>query len=96
LLNHGLTPDSGAADRVGAFYQGVIMMIRASLAEGVERGLLRKCHSEIVASALFGAIRGMVEYMMSADKTPSVEEAADELIYLVLHGVANSEHWIDE
>lgn len=96
LLNHGLTPDASAADRVGAFYQGVIIMIRASLAEGVERGLLRTCHSEIVASALFGAIRGMVDYLMSEESTLPIEEAADELIVFVLHGVADSEAWITD
>jgi len=92
LLNHGLTPDAEASERVEAFFSHVRSMIESSLHHGIQMGLIRPCPCPLVAAALFGSIRGSVRYMLQLEH-PDVPELADELISFALEGVVKPDRW---
>jgi len=92
LLNHGLTPDAESAERVEAFYGHVTAVIRSSLRQGIAMGLVRDCPTELVAAGLFGAVRGIVMYMVSVEE-PKVDDIVDGLIDMALLGVTLPERW---
>ena len=87
LLNHKQTPDVDVAARVDAFFSDITDMIVSSLTYGISAKLVRPCDTSLVAAALLGAVRGMVEYCVAQPEPPSVDQIVDELILFVLRGV---------
>jgi len=64
LLSAGHTPDVDASERVDMFFTEVRDLLRRALETGMELGLVRRCPSELVAAALLGMIRGVIELMV--------------------------------
>ncbi len=87
LLLHGQAADVEAAARVDGFYREIKELIRSSLDHGLEMGLVRPCNSRLVAAALLGAVRGVVQDAIDASEPPSTEAIVDELISFALRGV---------
>lgn len=93
LLNPGLTPDAESALRLQSFYERVTEMIRASLNHGITMGLVRSCDTELVASALLGAIRGVTRRLIKKDSSPDLDRVVDELFAFGWRGVMVPEVW---
>jgi AcrR family transcriptional regulator len=64
LLSAGHTPDVDASERVDMFFTEVRDLLRRALETGMDLGLVRRCPSELVAAALLGMIRGVIELMV--------------------------------
>ena len=90
LLSAGHTPDVDASERLEMFFTEVRDLLRRALETGVDLGLVRRCPSELVASALLGMIRGVIELMVrqtdAARPTP-VDEVVTEMLQVALRGV---------
>lgn len=87
LLNHKQTPDVDVAARINSFFADVAAMIESSLRYGMVLELVRQCDPPLVASALLGAVRGMIEHCLHQDEAPDTGVIVDELIMFVLRGV---------
>lgn len=87
LLSAGQTPDVEAAERIEQFYAEVRDLLRRALESGVEIGLLRKCHPDLVAAAFLGLFRGVIEHLVHRNSEMTVEAAIDELLMVALRGV---------
>jgi AcrR family transcriptional regulator len=87
LLSAGNTPDVEAAERIEQFYGEMRDLLRRALQSGLEIGLLRKCHPELVSAAMLGLIRGVIEQLTRKENALTVEEVVDELLMVALRGV---------
>lgn len=87
LLNHKQTPDVDVAARINSFFADVAGMIESSLRYGTTAQLVRPCDPPLVAAALLGAIRGMIEYSLQQPEPPDSESIVDELIMFIMRGV---------
>jgi AcrR family transcriptional regulator len=87
LLAAERTPDAEAAERLDEFFGEVRGMITRALQTGMELGLVRRCHPELVAAAMLGAIRGVIDLVVSQQAPPPVEELVGELMMVALRGV---------
>ena len=90
LLKAGHTPDADAAQRLGQFFADVRALIVRALESGIELGLVRECHHDLVAAALLGSVRGVIELLVDAESPPPVDDVVGELISLSLRGVLTS------
>ena len=87
LLSAGQTPDVDAAERIDQFYTEMRDLLKRALESGLEIGLLRKCHPDLVAAALLGLIRGVIEQLVHKGNELTVEEVVDEMLMVALRGV---------
>lgn len=87
LLNHKQTPDVDVAARISSFFADVAHMIESSLRYGTAAKLVRPCDAPLVAAALLGAVRGMIEHCLQQDQPPDTGVIVDELILFIRHGV---------
>jgi AcrR family transcriptional regulator len=87
LLNHKQSPQAEVAERVDVFFADVTDLVDSSLQHGIVMKLVRPCQTELVAAALVGAVRGVIEYFLSQDQKPNVPRIVDELITFVLRSV---------
>ena len=87
LLSAGNTPDVEAAERIEQFYGEMRDLLRRALQSGLEIGLLRKCHPDLVSAAMLGLIRGVIEQLVLRDSELTVEQVVDELLMVALRGV---------
>ena len=87
LLSAGHTPDAEAAERLDMFFGEVRDLLRRALEGGVEIGLLRPCDSRLVAAAMLGLIRGVIEQIITQPDPPSVEVVVSEMLMVALRGV---------
>ena len=87
LLSAGQTPDVEAAERIDSFYAEMRDLLRRALESGLEIGLLRKCHPNLVSAAMLGLIRGVIEQLVLRDNELTVEQVVDELLMVALRGV---------
>jgi AcrR family transcriptional regulator len=87
LLSAGNTPDVEAAERIEQFYGEMRDLLRRALESGLEIGLLRKCHPELVSAAMLGLIRGVIEQLVRKENALEVAEVVDELLMVALRGV---------
>ncbi len=87
LLSAGNTPDVEAAERIEQFYGEIRDLLKRALQGGLEIGLLRKCHPELVSAAMLGLIRGVIEQLVRKENALTVEEVVDELLMVALRGV---------
>ena len=87
LLSAGNTPDVEAAERIEQFYGEMRDLLKRALESGLEIGLLRKCHPELVSAALLGLIRGVIEQLVRKGNELTIENVVDEMLMLALRGV---------
>jgi len=87
LLSAGHTPDVDASERLDLFFAEVRGLLRRALETGMEIGLVRPCRAELVAAAMLGMTRGVIELLVrQADPTP-VEDVVNEMLMVALRGV---------
>jgi AcrR family transcriptional regulator len=86
LLSAGHTPDAEAAERLDQFFTEVRDLLSRALQTGMEIGLLRPCHPPLVAAAMLGMIRGVIEFVVRGDAI-KVEEVVSEMLLVALRGV---------
>ena len=87
LITAGHTPDAEATERLDQFFAEVRELMKRALETGVEIGLLRPCQSELVAAAMLGMIRGVIELMIHQTDAPTVDEVVSEMLMVALRGV---------
>jgi AcrR family transcriptional regulator len=87
LMSAGHTPDAEATERLDQFFAEVRDLIRRALTTGVELGLVRRSRPELVAAALLGMIRGVIELVIHETDAPTVDEVVDEMLLVALRGV---------
>jgi AcrR family transcriptional regulator len=87
LLSAGHTPDAEATERLDQFFAEIRDLIRRALDTGMEIGLLRPCKAELVAAAMLGMIRGVIELMIHQTDAPTVDEVVSEMLLVALRGV---------
>lgn len=95
LLNHGLTPDAESAERVEAFYSHVTAMLESSIQRGIVMGLVRPCNTALIATCLFGAIKGAASYLL-ANEDAEVHALAAALIDFAAVGLMGGDASTDE
>ena len=86
LLSAGHTPDAEAAERLDQFFAEVRDLLRRALETGMEIGLLRPCQPPLVAAAMLGMIRGVIEFVVRGEAT-KVDEIVSEMLLVALRGV---------
>lgn len=87
LLNHRQSPRPEVAQRIDAFFGDIAKLIQASLTYGITMKLVRPCDTAIVASALMGAVRGVIEHCIQQPEPPTSESLVEELLAFVRQGV---------
>ena len=87
LLSAGHTPDAEAAERLDQFFAEIRDLLRRAFESGQEIKLLRKVQPELLAAAMLGMIRGVVELVITQPDAPKVEQVVDELLTVALRGV---------
>ncbi|MGN6104867.1 MAG: TetR/AcrR family transcriptional regulator [Kofleriaceae bacterium] len=87
LLSAGHTPDAEASARLDQFYAEVRDLLRRALESGMEIGLLRPCKPALVAAAMLGLIRGVIELVVREGESIKVDEVVSELLMVALRGV---------
>lgn len=87
LLKAGHTPDADAAQRLGQFFTDIRGLLVRAIETGIEIGLIRKCHHELVAAAMLGSVRGVIELLVDSPAPPPVDDVVGELIQVSLRGV---------
>jgi AcrR family transcriptional regulator len=87
LLSAGHTPDVEAAERLDQFFAEIRDLLQRAITGGAEIGLLRKCHPELVAAAMLGMIRGVIELIIHHPSPPSVDVIVTEMLTVALRGV---------
>ena len=87
LLSAGHTPDVDASERLDLFFSEVRDLLRRALETGMEIGLVRKCHPELVAAAMLGMTRGVIELLVRQTGTARVDEVVTEMMMVALRGV---------
>jgi AcrR family transcriptional regulator len=86
LLSAGHTPDAEAAERLDQFFTEVRDLLTRALETGMEIGLLRPCHPPLVAAAMLGMIRGVIEFVVRGDAI-KVDDVVSEMLLVALRGV---------
>lgn len=89
LLSAGHTPDVDASERLDLFFAEVRDLVRRALETGMEIGLVRRCDPELVAAALLGMTRGVIELLIqsNAARTTRIDEVVSEMLLVALRGV---------
>src|SRR5450755_1539722 len=87
LLSAGHTPDAEAAERLDQFFQEVRDLLRRAFEVGQEIKMLRKLQPVLLAAAMLGMIRGVVEHIITQPESPTVESVVDEILLVALRGV---------
>ncbi|HEU0037421.1 MAG TPA: TetR/AcrR family transcriptional regulator [Kofleriaceae bacterium] len=87
LMSAGHTPDAEATERLDQFFGEVRGLLERALATGVEIGLLRPCNAVLVAAAMLGMIRGVIELLIHHADAPTVAAVVDEMLLVALRGV---------
>ncbi len=87
LLSAGHTPDAEAAERLDQFFGEIRDLLRRAFESGQEIKLLRKVQPELLAAAMSGMIRGVVELLVTQPDAPPLAAAVDELLTVALRGV---------
>ncbi len=87
LLTGAKAPEAEASARLHTFFAEAHALIRHALVRGQEIKLVRRCNAEIAAAALLGTVRGMIEYLVTTETPPPVDEVVNELIAVGMRGV---------
>lgn len=86
LLSAGHTPDAEAAERLDQFFAEVRDLLRRALETGMEIGLLRPCQPPLVAAAMLGMIRGVIEFVVRGEAL-KIDDVVSETLLVALRGV---------
>ena len=86
LLSAGHTPDAEATERLDQFFTEVRDLLRRALETGIEIGLLRQCQPALVASAMLGMIRGVIEFVVRSESS-QIDDVVSEMLLVALRGV---------
>jgi len=87
LLSAGHTPEAEASERLEQFFTETRDLLRRAIETGIEIGLLRKCQPDLVAAALLGLIRGVIEFVVVQGDDAKVEDVVSEMLLVALRGV---------
>jgi AcrR family transcriptional regulator len=87
LLSAGHTPEAEASERLEQFFTETRDLLRRAMATGMEIGLLRKCQPDLVAAALLGMIRGVIEFVVAQGDDAKVDDVVSEMLLVALRGV---------
>jgi AcrR family transcriptional regulator len=87
LLSAGHTPDVDASERLDMFFAEVRGLLRRALETGMEIGLVRPCQPELVAAAMLGMTRGVIELLIRQSDATPVEDVVSEMLMVALRGV---------
>jgi AcrR family transcriptional regulator len=87
LLSAGHTPDAEAAERLDQFFADVRDLLRRALESGMEIGMVRACDSKLVAAAMLGLIRGVIEQIITDPAPRPVDGVVSEMLMVALRGV---------
>jgi AcrR family transcriptional regulator len=87
LLSAGHTPDVDASERLDMFFTEVRDLLRRALETGMEIGLVRTCQPELVAAAMLGMTRGVIELLVRQPGTAPVHDVVREMLQVALRGV---------
>jgi AcrR family transcriptional regulator len=87
LLSAGHTPDVDASERLDQFFGEVADLLRRALETGMEIGLVRKCHPDLVAGAMLGMIRGVIDWIVRQGGKAAIDEVVTEVLMVALRGV---------
>lgn len=86
LLSSGAMPEAEASERLAQFFGEVKALIARAMETGMEIGLIRACQPDLVAAAMLGMIRGVIEFVI-ASGTDTIETTVTEMITIALRGV---------
>lgn len=86
LLSAGHTPDAEATERLDQFFTEVRDLLCRALETGMEIGLLRPCQPALVAAAMLGMIRGVIEHVVRSE-IAHVDDVVSEMLLVALRGV---------
>lgn len=86
LLSAGHTPDAEATERLEQFFDEVRGLLKRAMETGMEIGLIRPCQPDLVAAAMLGTIRGVIEYV-TRNADAKVDDVVSEMLLVALRGV---------
>ena len=69
------------------FFSEVRDLLRRALETGMEIGLVRPCQPELVAAAMLGMTRGVIELLVRQTGTSAVDDIVSEMLQVALRGV---------
>jgi len=88
LLHHAAGLDQRSAELLRTFYDRVLTLIERSLEHGIRLGLVRPCHTRIVAACSLGTIKEVADWLTSRRwELPPTEVLVDEIIRFGLGGI---------
>jgi len=90
LLSAGHTPDVDASERLEMFFSEVRDLLRRALETGMEIGLVRRCNPELVAAAMLGMTRGVIDLLVRQTGVAPLDEVVSEMLTVALRGVLAS------
>ena len=86
LLSAGHTPEAEASERLEQFFMETRDLLKRAIETGIEIGLLRSCEPDLVAAAMLGMIRGVIELVVKRDDA-NVDAVVSEMLLVALRGV---------
>lgn len=88
LLHHAAGLDRRSAEILRTFYDRVLTLIERSLEHGIRLGLVRPCHTRVVATCILGTIKEVADWLTSRRRElPPIDELVDEIIRFGLGGI---------
>jgi AcrR family transcriptional regulator len=88
LLHHAAGLDQRSAELLRTFYDRVLTLIERSLEHGIRLGLVRPCHTRIVAACILGTIKEVADWLTSRRwELPPTDVLVDEIIRFGLGGI---------
>ena len=87
LLSAGHTPEAEASERLEQFFSETRDLMTRAIQTGMEIGLLRSCQPGLVAAALLGLIRGVIEFVVKQGDDAKVDDVVSEMLLVALRGV---------
>ncbi len=88
LLHHATGPDEELDRKLEDFYTHVTDRIEWALKLGISMGLVRPCHTRLVAYSILGSIKEVMRQLASqGDTSLDVPEVVESLLSFGLHGV---------
>ncbi len=87
LLSSEANSGAEASERLAAFFGEVRALIGRAMETGMEIGLIRPCQPALVAAALLGMIRGVIEHVVAQGPAATVDETVTEMLTIALRGV---------
>jgi AcrR family transcriptional regulator len=87
LLSAGHTPEAEASERLEHFFAETRDLLKRAMETGMEIGLLRQCEPDLVAAAMLGMIRGVIEFVVKQGDDAKVDDVVSEMLLVALRGV---------